>query len=181
VIEQMRYANVESESALDALVLLLLTGARRDEVREMQWNQVQLDAASVLLEDSKTGQKRLVLGKDAIELLKRRRESANSAFVFPGSDPAKPFRNLRRVWLRILKRASVEDARIHDLRHAFATTAIAAGAPLRLVGELLGHADHRMTLRYAHVADDAARAAADQTAGTIAGLLVAKAKDEGAA
>jgi integrase len=91
--------------------------------------------------------------------------------VIPGDRPGAPFIGIEKAWQRIRKAAGLEDVRLHDLRHAFASTAVAHGDSLFIVGKLLGHARPETTNRYAHLAPDPARAAANRTGERLAALL----------
>lgn len=82
-------------------------------------------------------------------------------FVIVGNREAQPLINLQKPWRRIRKLADLEDVRIHDLRHSFASIAAAQGASLQLIGRLLGHASPQTTQRYAHLVADHIREAND--------------------
>jgi integrase len=79
--------------------------------------------------------------------------------VIPGETGEKPLVGYRRLRLALLQEAGVSDLRIHDLRHTFASYALSGGQTLGTVGQLLGHRSAQTTTRYAHLVDDAARAA----------------------
>jgi integrase len=82
--------------------------------------------------------------------------------------PGKPLSDLQPFWRRLRARAGLKDVRIHDLRHTFASVAVAAGQGLPMIGKLLGHSQVQTTARYAHLAGDPIRAAANDVAGVIA-------------
>ena len=84
-----------------------------------------------------------------------------SAHVIPGADPQRPLVNLQKPWRKIRARAGLEDVRIHDLRHSFASFGIGAGLSLPIVGGLLGHRSQQATATYAHLATDPLRQASD--------------------
>lgn len=157
--------------ALDAIRLLLLTGCRKMEILALSWEEVDFDFGCLRLKDSKTGQKVVPLGKPALQLLDQIVPLEGNPHVFPGYTKDGYFVGLPKVWLRVRKLAGLDDVRIHDLRHSFASVGAGAGLGLLVVGKLLGHADPKTTARYAHIADDPARAAADRIASTIAGSL----------
>ena len=79
--------------------------------------------------------------------------------------------DLQPPWRRIRKRAGIQDVRIHDLRHSFASNAVAMGQSLPMIGKLLGHSQVQTTARYAHLAADPVKAAADKVSSNIAGIL----------
>lgn len=161
-----------------ALRLLLLTGCRRDEVLGLRWRDVDFERGLLLFPDSKTGAKTVPLSAPAAELLADLPRLEGSPWVLPGRDPAKRFVGLRNQWLRVREAAGLEDVRLHDLRHSFASVAAGGGESLPLIGALLGHTQAQTTKRYAHLADDPRRGAAERTAGTIASVLDGRPKAE---
>lgn len=137
----------------DALRYLLVTGARREEVLRARWNEVDLERRQWFLPKTKSGKSRFVLLNDAaVNLLYDRPRMSNNPFVFPGKKPGQPICNPYKGFQRILHRAGIQNFRIHDLRHSFASLAINNGASLYEVQHLLGHADSKTSQRYAHVA-----------------------------
>jgi integrase len=137
----------ENPFAIAAIRMLILTGSRHNEIRKLTWPEVDLGAAAVLrLVDSKTGPKIVHLPPAARSLLNALPRVAGSPLVFPGAGGPV---NLARAWHRIREGAGLHDVRLHDLRHAFASIAAAAGVPLVVVGKLLGHRAEAMTMRYA--------------------------------
>jgi integrase len=151
--------------------LLLFTGARLSEVLGLRWEQIHLSSGVVRLPDSKTGAKTLFLPTPATELLAGLPRFAANEHVFPGERPGAPFVGIQKPWQRIRKLAGLNDLRLHDLRHGFASTGVAAGESLFIVGKLLGHRQSRTTERYAHLAPDPAKAAADRTAARLEAML----------
>ena len=169
---------LEDPSALNAIRLIALSGCRKNEALSLEWSFVDFDHGCLHLPDSKTGQKVIILGAAALELLSQLPRLEGNEFVFPGHKPGKHFVGLTRVWERLRKRADIEDVRIHDLRHSFGATGASAGMGLPIVGKLLGHRHAATTSRYGHVAPDPARAAADRIAGTISAALNGKSYEE---
>lgn len=187
----------------DAARLLMLSGARRDEVLGLQWAWVDLERSCLRLptEGSKTGQKVVPLGAPALEILARRRAlrpkpqkgddgraAPSSPFVFPGSRGEGHSTGLARKWAEVKARAEevgreevergdaaepidLSGVRLHDLRHSFASFAIARGAALFVVGKVLGHRQNRTTEGYAHLADNPLRAVAEDTSEQIAAAM----------
>ncbi len=154
--------------------LLALTGARKNEVARLRWSEIRDGGAWLQLEDSKTGRKTVTLGAAAQAVLATVEKTA-SPYAFPDPrDPAQPIRGLDWFWVTIRRTAGLDDVRIHDLRHSFASAGIAGGAGLYLIGKLLGHADVATTQRYAHLADDPVRAAADQISAAIGAALAGR-------
>ncbi|MDE0626175.1 MAG: tyrosine-type recombinase/integrase [Bryobacterales bacterium] len=153
----------------DIIRLLLLTGCRRGELVNLRWAEVQGDV--LRLRDAKSGPRTVFLNAPARALLGRQPRT-ESDYVFPSrEDPARCRSTELSLWRKIRKQARLEDVRLHDLRHTFASYAVMRGVPLPVVSRLLGHSNTRMTLRYAHVSDRATEAAAERIGTTIAGLL----------
>jgi integrase len=137
------------------LRLLILTGCRRGEIEKLQWAEVDLEAAKLRLIDSKTGPKEVWLPAPAVIILDRQ-ALTESPYVFPGV-AGKPWL-LAKCWEWVRKRAAIEDVRIHDLRHSFASVGVsAAGLSMPVIGKLLGHSNVQTTQRYAHLSDDPMR------------------------
>ena len=160
-------ADLESEADInptfaDAIRLLMLTGARKTEVLGLRWAEVDLDRNLLRLPPErtkaggKTGARRIVLSPPAVEIIERRQVEKNRSptFVFPGNSGPGHAISLRQPFKRACERAGLKDLRIHDLRHSFASFAVADGASLFLVAKLLGHASSRTTERYAHLSGD---------------------------
>lgn len=151
----------------DAIRLLMLTGARRGETLSATWDQINFEAAVWTKPSAATKQKRLhrvPLSAPAVELLTsiRQRQSAAERFVFPGDVPGRPLSDVKKSWAAVCKRAGIEGVRLHDLRHTFASILVSGGGSLPLIGAMLGHTQVSTTARYAHLADDPLRAAAER-------------------
>lgn len=148
------------QPAVDAIRLLALTGARREEILQLKWSEVRFDTSELALDDSKTGRSRRPLSAPALQLLTdlstRPREPGNP-YVFPGVVPGQPLVDVKRLWSKVRTAAGLEGVRLHDLRHTFASLAIATGASLPMIGALLGHQNQTSTQRYAHLANDVLR------------------------
>jgi integrase len=171
VLVEMEAERVELPSAISAVRLLLLTGCRLNEIMKLRWNEVDLSAAVLRLPDSKTGAKAVHLGRAAVNLLAGLEAHISNPHVIPGTLPGRPLSDLQPFWRRVSARAGLKDVRIHDLRHTFASVAVAAGQGLPMIGKLLGHTQVQTTARYAHLAGDPVRAAANHVAGSIASYL----------
>ena len=87
--------------------------------------------------------------------------------MFTGAKPDRRLSQLTTYWHRVRAWAGVEDVRIHDLRHSFASRALALGESLTMIGRLLGHTDVGSTARYAHLARDAEKTAVARVGGSI--------------
>ena len=156
------------KAQVDIIRLLLLTGCRTGEILKLRWREV--DGDTLELEDSKTGPRQVLLSPEARDIIERQPRSG-SPWVFPS--PVKPARARFDIslWKKVRKLAGIEDVRLHDLRHTFASQAAMQGIPLPVVARLLGHAQVQMTLRYAHVSDRDVEAAAERIGGVMAGVM----------
>ena len=164
-----------SATFADATRLLLLSGARRNEVLGLRWSEIVWDRRELKLPPArtkaggKTGERRIVLSPPAVALLERRRAEADDAhaaalkagepakaspFVFPAARGEGHAVGLRKAFFKVVEAAGIDPLRVHDLRHSFASFAIADGASLFLVSKLLGHSSARTAERYAHLAGD---------------------------
>lgn len=152
-----------------AIRLLMLTGARRNEILNLRWDEVDLERGILTLGDSKTGRSVRPIGAPAVQLLASLPRSGD--FVLPGRFGERPIEGLRRLWDAVRHEADLPEVRLHDLRHTMASVAAGEGQSLLIIGKVLGHKRAATTQRYAHLADDPVKAAADKTAGTIASLL----------
>jgi integrase len=161
----------EEPAVVFAIRLLLLTGARRDEILDLRWEDVDLATGTLNLPDSKTGEKSIPLGPAAVELLSATPRIEGHPYVIPGRRPGKRFVGLHRPWARIRSRGGLEGLRLHDIRHSFASVGVAANLGLPVLGAILGHRHPATTARYAHLDDDPRRAAAARISGEIAAAL----------
>jgi len=152
-------------TAIQALMFLLLTGARLNEVLKLKWRYVDLERGLLLLPDSKTGKKAITLNSASASMLEELKTKAdkdkNGEYVFYGADPAIPRSDLKKPWIAVTATAGLEGLRIHDLRHSFASIGAGAGLGLPIVGKLLGHTQAATTQRYAHLDTDPLRKASD--------------------
>lgn len=161
-------------SGLAILRLLLLTGARRNEIASLKWDYVDFERRALRIPDSKTGAKVIPLGAPALSVLSKLSRKDKVSWVFPAERGKEYFVGTPPVWRRLKQLAKLSDVRIHDLRHGFASVAVADQASLYLVGKVLGHTQAETTQRYAHLQLDPVRAVADRTARKIAGALEGK-------
>lgn len=154
---------------IDIIRLLTLTGCRRNEIVRLQRREVFDD--SLRLIDSKTGPRTVFLNSGARAIIERRMVG-DSAFVFPSPlDQGRPLSDDLSMWYTIREDAGIEDVRLHDLRHTFASHAVMQGMPLPVVAKLLGHSRTTMTMRYAHMCDRETEATAERIGSAIAGML----------
>jgi len=167
-------AEGDNATAIATIRLLILTGCRKAEILTLQWDYIDFERAFLRLPDSKTGEKIVPLGAPALELLASLPRINGNPYVMPGEKEGQHLVGIPKVWERIRKRAKLDGVRLHDLRHSFASVGASAGMGLPIIGKLLGHRDPKTTARYAHIADDPAKAAVDRIAGTIAAALDGK-------
>jgi len=152
VLAEHEQDNAQSPFIVAAIRLLMFTGARLGEILPLQWQYVDLERGLLLLPDSKTGQKAIFLNEPAVDLLKSLPRYPGNPHVIVGAKQDGHLVNLQKPWGRIRRAASLEDVRLHDLRHSFASIAASSGGSLPLIGQLLGHTQMATTQRYAHLA-----------------------------
>ena len=176
VLNEMETEGGLSVHASAALRLLMLTGCRRNEIGMLRWEDVDLDAGELNLADTKTGARTLTLSPEALTVLADLPRVADNPWVIAGQRPGERLSNISMQWYRVRKRAGLEDVRLHDLRHSWASRALALGESLPVIGRLLGHSQVETTARYAHLARDSMHEAAALIAASIgADLLSSKA------
>jgi integrase len=161
-------------SAADCIRLIMLTGCRPGEAMLATWEQLDAQPGFWIKPSSHTKQRkehRLPLSAPALQLMAgiraRRGDVAADEYIFPGQRAGQPLQQLRTCWDAVCEHAGLTDVRIYDLRHTFAAMGAGGGLGLPLIGRLLGHTQHRTTQRYAHLADDPLREAADKIAAAI--------------
>jgi len=148
--------------------LLLFTGARISEIRDLRWEWVRPPHLS--LPDSKTGSRTIWLNSQALAVLASIPRRGGCAFVFPNGAGTKPL-TIDPWWSSVRRSCSMPDVRLHDLRHSFASTAIMDNVPLVTIGKLLGHVLPETTAKYAHLADEVIGDAAQRISGSLAQAL----------
>ncbi|KRQ03095.1 tyrosine-type recombinase/integrase [Bradyrhizobium manausense] len=170
-----RFVKIDQHAAA-ALRLLLFTGSRLREILDLRWKEYDAGRGLLFLPDSKTGQKTVVLSAPAIAILDAlpRVGLYVIAGESAGAKDETPRADLNRPWRAVRKRAGIEDVRIHDLRHSFASVGAGSDLGLPIIGRLLGHTQASTTQRYAHIAVHPAKRAADLIAGKIADAMNGK-------
>jgi integrase len=161
-----------------AFRLLLFTGARLREILNLEWRHVDLDRGLILLPDSKTGAKTLVMSAPVADLL--RHQVRTGPYVIPGVNPDRPRSDLKKPWAAIQRHAGLEGVRIHDLRHTFASIGAGASLGLPIVGKLLGHSQPATTARYAHLDADPLRRASNLIGSHLAAALAGDSSESNA-
>ena len=171
VLREMEDEGIELASAIAAARLLILTGCRLGEIMMLQWEHVDLVSRALRLPDSKTGAKVVHLGQPAIDVLTGIKKVDKNPWVIVGTLPGARLTDLQPFWQRVRARSVLKDVRIHDLRHTFASTAVASGQGLPMIGKLLGHTQVQTTARYAHLAAEPIKIAADSVSYKISSYL----------
>ncbi len=164
-LERAREEGTESPYAVAAFQLLILTGCRLSEIQKLKWEYV--GAGYLNLPESKTGARRIPLAPETQAILERLTRVPGNPYVIASEAEGQHVRNLHHPWRRISKRAGLDHVRIHDLRHTYASNAVMQGLNIVMVGKLLGHSQVQTTMRYAHLADDPVRNAANQVTGVL--------------
>ena len=168
--------NLIGPYAVAAIHLLILTGARLIEIFDLQWAHVDIERATLFLPDSKTGMKSISLSDPALELLASLPRYVGNPYVIVGGRRGEHLVNLQKPWRVLRKLAGLDTLRIHDMRHTFASVAVASGGSLPVLGRQLGHSQPQTTQRYAHLGDDPVRKLTQTTGLALAAALGRKVK-----
>lgn len=161
-------AKEENETIRDYVLMSLLTGARRSNVLAMRWQDINFDRAEWRIEETKNGTPQTVaLSPEAIEILQNRKLLNSAVYVFPGNGKKGYLMEPRKGWERILKRAGIEDLRIHDLRRTLGSWQAKTGASLAIIGKSLNHKHQNTTAIYARLDLDPVRASVEKATNAI--------------
>ena len=144
-----------------------MTGARKSEVLSARWADIDLDGGIWIKPAAATKQRAMhhaPLMSAATELLRKRRAQAgnDAVWVFPSTGASSHLTDIKKAWRQVRDQAGLEDFRLHDLRHTFASRIVSDTGSLYVASQLLGHTQAQTTARYAHLLDDAMREALDQ-------------------
>ncbi len=155
---------------------LLLTGARKGEALGATWDQFDLEKGVWTKPSHLTKQKKrehLPLSEKSLDILRSLKNinPKSSYYLFPGRIEGQPIKEIKTFWKRILNEAGLKDVRIHDLRHTHASHLVSSGLSLSIVGKLLGHTQASTTQRYAHLADEPLREAAELFGSKVGNLI----------
>ncbi len=146
-----------NEITRDFFLLALLTGARRSNVSEMRWADVDLTAGIWRIAKTKNGMSQAVtLSPEAVAVLGSRL-AGGGEFVFPGEGKTKHIVEPKKAWATLLKNAGIENLRIHDLRRTLGSWQARTGASLPIIGKSLNHKTHQATAIYARLDLDPVR------------------------
>ncbi|MHA7826182.1 MAG: tyrosine-type recombinase/integrase [Roseovarius sp.] len=156
----------ETIHTVSAILLLIYTGCRLNEILTLRWEYVT--AYHLELPDSKTGRRRIPLPKEAHDILEELPRREGNPYVILGESENGPLVNVQKPWRRIRKMAGIDDVRLHDLRHTYASVAMKGGIDPFTLKEIMGHKNLQTTLRYAHLEDEAVQRAAGSVASRLA-------------
>jgi integrase len=172
-IEEAEREGVIGVHAAAGLRLCLFTGARQGEILAAKWEHVNREQRVIRLPDSKTNVPRTIYLSDAaLEVI--RTLTRVGPYLIAGALPGEAYQNLSRAWIIARARRGLDDVRLHDLRHSFASLAANRGVSLPMIGKLLGHKHQATTQRYAHIARDAAAQVNDELGAAMAAAIATK-------
>ena len=171
VLRQCEQEGIESASEINLIRLLVFTGCRLSEIQTLKWDYVDLENGVLRLPDSKTGAKIVHIGGAAARILSGIERLDDNPWVIPGKYANTHLQEPQRPWRRIRARAGLDDVRIHDLRHTFASVAVSGGQGLPMIGKMLGHTQVQTTARYAHLATDPIKQATADVSASIEAAL----------
>lgn len=154
-----------------AIRLITLTGWRKGEALAVHDGILDLERGYVRFDDTKTGRNVRRLSKTVVDFLKSVPRIEGNPYLFPGREGKGHRKTIDRLWHAVRCAAELEDVRLHDLRHSFASVPASAGTSLLVIRELLGHKNVATTERYSHLANDPVKEAADRTSGDIAAWI----------
>ena len=158
--------------AAAALRLLMLTGCRRNEIAALRWEDVDLAEGELHLAETKTGARTVTLSPAAVAVLAALPRIEGNPWVIAGRRRGTRLSNINQHWMRVRTEAGLEDVRLHDLRHSWASRALALGESLPAIGRLLGHTHMETTARYAHLARESVHEEAARIAASIGADLL---------
>ncbi len=167
-LAELEAVKSEPASVIAAIRLLMLTGCRLSEIMTLKWAYIDWQAKAFRLPDSKTGAKVVLFGDSVAAILRAIPKLPDNPWVITGTREGARLTDLQPPWRRIRQRAGLDDVRLHDLRHSFASGALFLGEGLPMIGRLLGHTQVQTTARYAHLALDPVRNAAEKVSDFIA-------------
>ena len=165
-----------SKSFLALVRLLIFTGARLSEIQKAKWDWIDWQSGVLRLPDSKTGAKTIMLPAPALDVLSRLVRPTGNPYIIAG-ERHRYLVNVWKPWAELRQLGGLNDTRLHDLRHSFASVGAAGGMSLNIIGGLLGHRQTQTTSRYAHLAADPLKAAANRIAVAIAASMNTETED----
>lgn len=173
-LDHVEAQHLTSPYIVAAIRLLIFTGCRLSEILTLEWSHVDITRKMLFLDDSKTGKKSVTLNDAAMDVLANIPRFQNNPYVIVGHRYGSHLVNLHAPWNMIRIMAELPGVRLHDLRHTFASVAVATGGSLPVLGRQLGHSQSRTTQRYAHLSDDPVRQLTQTTGERLAQSLRSK-------
>lgn len=170
VLAEVERDGSETPHVVAAFRLLLLTGCRLGEIQTLKWEYIT--ERGMELPDSKTGARCIPLPSIARQVLSALPRPDGNPYVIAGKIAQQYATDLQHPWRRVRDRAGLANVRIHDLRHTYASNAVSSGMPIQMVGKLLGHSQLQTTMRYAHLAEDPVRKAAEENAARLTAYVL---------
>ena len=166
--EVLAHHEADQPQAVAIIRLLLLTGCRKGEIVTLKWRFYR--EGNLFLPDGKTGPRTVWLSSAARAILDGFLPRKTTwVFPSPRTDSYLTAAAVGLVWCRVRAEAGLTDVRLHDLRHSYASLALAQGETVLTIGRLLGHRDPATTLKYTHFADSMVREAADTVGAALEG------------
>ena len=157
-----------SRHAAAAIRLLVLTGCRRNEVLELRWDDLDRTAGELRLRDGKTGSRTVSLLPATVRILEALPRKEGNPWVLPGRKPGTHMSGIDTAWRVVRARAELDDVQIHDLRRSFLPRTRAFEASLAMIEQLPSLNDVHAAARFAHLAGDSVREAAERITDSIA-------------
>jgi integrase len=171
--KQRDWLQAEARRAMDALRLIMVTGCRKGEALTAKWTDFDFARGVWTKPSHHTKEKKtehVTLNQQALALLEGMERKGE--YLFPGRTKASRtkgggtkndhLQDVKYPWAKVCKLAKLEGVRVHDLRHSFASHLVSSGVSLPVIGKLLGHTQPQTTARYAHLADNPQREAANK-------------------
>ena len=160
--------------AIAAIRLLMLTGCRHSEILSLRWDDVDRTAGELRIRDAKSGPRMVPLTAPVALVLDGIRRESGTHWVIVGKTAGSRMSSVKHAWHRIRAQAKLDDVRLHDCRHSYASRALALRESLPTIGKLLGHRKVTTTARYAHLMRDAEKVAATRVGESIGVHLTRK-------
>ena len=145
----------------------MLTGCRRNEILSLRWEDIDFEHDEFRRHDAKTGGRMIPLSPAVRQVLTALPRQPDNPWVISGCAPGSRLGNLNASWGVVREKAGLKDVRIHDLRHSFASSGLALGESLPMIANHLGHSKVQTTARFAHLARDSVKTAAERVAGSL--------------
>ena len=158
--------------AIAAIRLLMFTGCRHSEILTLRWDDVDRTTGELRLRDAKTGPRMVPMTAPVALVLDGIKRTPGNPWVIVGKTPGARMSSVKHYWHRIRTQAGLDDLRLHDCRHSYASRALALGESLPAIGKLLGHRKVSTTARYAHLARDSVHESAARIADSLAADLL---------